>query len=95
MKKNKLKIMTISASIASIITGASLPLVINNKSGNFLSVGENINNKDGISLIDDQSNENKDESKQLVPFDFNESWPLLVQNTGPIVSYQNKISSLD
>ncbi|WPL38543.1 lipoprotein 17-related variable surface protein [Malacoplasma iowae] len=94
MKKNKLKILTFSSSVVSIIAGASLPLAINGVSNNFLSADKNIINNNDLNN-NDNSSENKQESKQLVPFDFNESWPLLVQNTGPIVSYQNKISSLD
>ncbi|WPL36378.1 lipoprotein 17-related variable surface protein [Malacoplasma iowae] len=93
MKKGKLKILTIASSIISVVTGVSLPLVINSKNQNFLSVGKNINNNDDFN--NEMLRKNSDKSKELVPFDFNESWPLLVQNTGPIVSYQNKISSLD
>lgn len=95
---NKRKKILLSSFLSITSLGLMTTSVLGNlfdhqKSGNNYSSEKKEENAN--SNVSEVSSNQEQRANGLVPFDYNQSIPLLVDDTGPIISQKSKISSLD
>lgn len=95
-KRNKIFIFLISSLLSVSLLSTFTSVFNSNELHNSYDSNNNVINNDNKASSEKDSNEDiQTNSKPLVPLDYDSSIPLLVQETGPIISQKSIVTSLD